>query len=97
MLTYSYSYFRGVIMEFKHLNQPDFDRERDGATSKIIDTMFHDKWWAFPPPSVADFARRVYNEGYKQALRDWSIWKDGVQHIGCMQRSIKEIIEEVDT
>ena len=75
-------------MEFEHLNQPDFDRERDGAFDEIMENE---------PMHVPTYVlRRAYNEGYKQCLRDWSLWKDGVQHIGCMQRDIKEIIAEVD-
>jgi hypothetical protein len=94
VLICSYSYLKGVIVKFKHLNQPYFDRERDGAVSEIIDKNKAEvyPWGARPWPQF----RQAYNEGYKQALRDWSIWKNGVQHIGCMQRPIKEIIEEVD-
>jgi len=29
-------------MEFKHLNQPDFDREREGSIEEILANKF---WW----------------------------------------------------
>jgi hypothetical protein len=86
-------------MEFEHLNQPDFDRERDGTVEDIVSDVLlgiPTSATTYSTNKGRKIARRAYNEGYKQALRDWSIWKDGVQHIGCMQHDIKEIIEEVD-
>lgn len=37
---------------------------------------------------------RAYRDGYVEALNDFGIWKNGVQHIGCLERPIKEIIAE---
>lgn len=69
-------------MEFKHLNQPDYDRERDGAVQKIMRNPHRHDW------SVARVACEAYNEGYKQALRDW---------YGALSSSTAgEIIAEVD-
>lgn len=81
-------------MEFKHLSQPDFERERDGAVRKANEEIWEHTKGGLPP--INTIARKTYNEGYKQALRDWSIWKDGSQRIGCMQHDIKEIIADVD-
>jgi len=86
-------------MEFEHLNQPDFDRERDGAVEDIVSDVLlgiPTSATTYSTNKGRKIARKAYNEGYKQCLRDWSLWKDGVQHIGCMQRDIKEIIAEVD-
>jgi hypothetical protein len=88
-------------MEFKHLNQPDFDRERDGRFKELLIKLMREHPQTYCPEGTLyrynlKVARLSYNEGYKQALRDWSIWKDGGQHIGCMQHDIKEIIADVD-
>lgn len=88
-------------MEFKILNQPDFDRERDGIVKDLLIKAMREHPQTYCPEGTAyrynlKVARRSYNEGYKQALRDWSLWKDGVQQIGCMQHDIKVIMSEVD-
>ena len=83
---------RRSMMEFQHINQPDFDRERDGAVNDILKKITSHS----PNGSLTKAAREGYNEGYKQALRDWSIWKDGSQLIGCMQYSIKDLIEDIN-
>ena len=36
-----------------------------------------------------------YDEGYTQALLDFGIWKDGTQVIGCLETSVKEIVESI--
>lgn len=79
-------------MEFKQLNKSDFDRVRDEAVDDILKKIAVHS----PNGSLIKATRLGYNEGYKQALRDWSIWKDGSQLIGCMQLSIKDIIENID-
>jgi len=55
-------------MEFTYINQPDFDRERDGAVSKILDR------WDEPLPPMGHYTkwpdlRKAYNEGFKACLR----------------------------
>ena len=34
-------------------------------------------------------------DGYMDAVRDFGIWKDGIQTIGCRETPIKEIEEEI--
>lgn len=34
--------------------------------------------------------------GFAYALDQYGVWKDGVQRIGCMERPIKEVLEEFD-
>lgn len=79
---------------FKHINQPDFDRERDGAIIEIKKDMVLHGNTALP--SFTETARRAYNEGYKQAVRDWGARWTTDQYRGCVESSVKEIIEEVD-
>lgn len=38
---------------------------------------------------------KAWARGYVQCLRDFGIYKDGVQRIGCLEQPIKTIIEEV--
>lgn len=45
---------------------------------------------------IKSISRLYYDEGYKKALDDYAIWKDGVQVIGCMETPIKEIIAKID-
>jgi len=45
---------------------------------------------------IKSTSRPYYNEGYKQALDDYAIWKDGVQVIGCLETPIKEIFAKID-
>jgi hypothetical protein len=33
-----------------------------------------------------------YRAGYTEALKDFGIWKNGVQHIGCLETPIKEVL-----
>ena len=35
-------------------------------------------------------------DGYIQAIKDYGIWKDGVQRIGCLETPIKEIIAKLN-
>jgi hypothetical protein len=83
-------------MEFKHLNQPDFDRERDGIVKELLIKLRREHPQTYCPEGTSyryslEVARLSYNEGYKQALRDWyagfSMWA---------APSVDEIIEEVD-
>jgi hypothetical protein len=41
---------------------------------------------------VNDTRERFYREGYCDAVRDFGIWKDGVQRIGCLETPIKEVL-----
>jgi len=50
---------------------------------------------------VAARLRKGYSDehkvaaGYIRALEDFGIWKDGVQTIGCLNNSVKEIVAEI--
>lgn len=35
-----------------------------------------------------------HKAGYIEALHDYGIWKSGVQHIGCLETPVKEIIQK---
>lgn len=37
----------------------------------------------------------AWARGYIQAIRDYGIWNNGSQTIGCLDKPIKEIIKEV--
>jgi beta-galactosidase GanA len=52
-------------MEFKHLNQPEFDKEREKAVEEILDK----DWWRDESESTKVVCRRSYNEGAKYILR----------------------------
>ena len=54
------------MTEFKNLDQPDFDRERDGALSNILIDIVTA---STPTGSLMKTARRSYNEGFKACLR----------------------------
>jgi len=85
-------------MEFKHLSQPDFDRERDGAIEEILGR----EWWREAFPSMIDFAKQTYNEGYKQALKDWAAYFANGGHraanigFGTLLKEIKEEVDKID-
>lgn len=36
----------------------------------------------------------AYLAGYRNALEDFGIWKDGVQRVGCLETPIKEAYEK---
>ncbi len=38
---------------------------------------------------------QMFLRGYETAVRDFGIYKDGVQKIGCLETPIKEIIERL--
>lgn len=42
-------------------------------------------------------ADEAWRDGYIQAIKDFGIWKDGVQRIGCLETPIKEIIARLDS
>lgn len=42
--------------------------------------------------AVAPYASCHYEEGYTEAVKDFGIWKDGVQRIGCLETPIKEVL-----
>lgn len=79
------------VMDFKHLNQPNFDRERDGAISEIQKDLWNKALAAVELPTSISTSRRAYNEGYKQAVRDLKTQRpplDGSDY--------DELIEEID-
>lgn len=39
---------------------------------------------------------KAWAMGYAQCLRDYGIYKDGVQKIGCLEKPIKPIIEQLE-
>jgi hypothetical protein len=51
---------------------------------------------------VADKARQLfpievtaYKHGYKDAVTNYAVWKDGEQLVGVMQKPLKKVLEEV--
>ncbi len=92
-----YGFFQptlGKKMEFKIFNQPDFDRERDGVVEDIVSDVLlgiPTSATTYSTNKGRKIARRAYNEGYKQALRDLKSQRpplDGGDY--------DELIEEVD-
>lgn len=80
-------------MELKHISPPEFGRER----GEVIKSILRRAW----ETSVSDNVhwsglQRAYNEGYKQALRDWYYGFNSKEWVGCVRPSVEEIIEEVD-
>lgn len=44
--------------------------------------------------SQKSFALESWMEGYAEAVRDFSVWKDGKQTIGVMQLDPKQVIAD---
>jgi len=40
--------------------------------------------------------RLSYFDGVRAALRLYAWWKDGVQYVGCGNRTLKQALEDVD-
>ena len=40
--------------------------------------------------------RKAFTDGYKEGVRTYAIWTDGVQLVGAMQRPLKEVIDGID-
>jgi len=40
--------------------------------------------------------RKAYLEGMRQGLRSYAYWKDGVQHVGCGNKTLKQALDELD-
>lgn len=38
------------------------------------------------------YLSELWFRGYRQAVEDFSIWKDGVRRIGCLDTSIKFVL-----
>jgi len=88
-------------MEFEHINQPDYDRERDGTTKELLIKLRREHPQTYCPEGTTNrynlkVARLSYNEGYKQALRDWGKKLSSSEYIGCVDSSVGEIIEDID-
>lgn len=69
-------------MKFKYLNREHFENTRSWAINEIMNNK--------PEQAI----RRAYNKGYKQALFDWCIWKDGIQKVNDLIEEINEIDKE---
>jgi hypothetical protein len=37
---------------------------------------------------------KAFQSGWKKGVTDYAIWKDGEQLVGCMQRSLKKVLDE---
>lgn len=46
--------------------------------------------------AATDLLERVYREGYKHAVENYAVWKDGEQFVGVLRRPLKKVLEEVD-
>ena len=60
-------------MEFKHLNQPDFDREREGVVKELLIKLRREHPQTYCPEGASyryslEVARLSYNEGFKACL-----------------------------
>ena len=44
-----------------------------------------------------ELEQEKFIEGYKQALRDYAWWKDGVQYVGCGVKTLKIALYEIDS
>jgi len=71
-------------MEFEHLNQPDYDRERDGALEKIRDNYMF---------KGGNMMQRSYNEGFKAGLK---FICDGYYVMNVTPDALGKMLEEVD-
>ena len=38
----------------------------------------------------------AFKKGYIQAIKDYGIWKNGTQTIGCMETPVKEVIQKIE-
>ena len=46
--------------------------------------------------SKIELCEESYREGYKDAVKNYSIWKDGEQLVGCMATPLKVVINEIN-
>lgn len=46
--------------------------------------------------AIVRFAEFLYKAGYKDAITNYAVWRDGQQHVGVMNRPLKAVLEEVD-
>jgi hypothetical protein len=49
----------------------------------------------FDPDTMVDLNALSWSRGYARAILDYGIWNDGTQHIGCLQKPVREIIKEL--
>jgi hypothetical protein len=44
-----------------------------------------------------DAIRKAYLDGYADALKNYGIWQSGTQVIGCQNKSVQQLIQELKT
>lgn len=44
---------------------------------------------------LAEIKLQMWMRGYENAVRDFGIYRDGIQKIGCLETPIKEVIERL--
>ena len=46
--------------------------------------------------AIKDIVASAYREGYRQALQDYAVWKDGTQTVGCGIKTLKQATEDFE-
>jgi hypothetical protein len=44
--------------------------------------------------TLSEAEETAYRQGYIDALKNYAIWKNGEQFVGCLERPLKEVINE---
>jgi len=45
---------------------------------------------------IKQVEKDAHRAGFLEAIQAYSIWKDGIQYIGCMDRTIPEVMKSYD-
>lgn len=65
----------------------DLACERPGGQNKKLAEKYLEQ--------LKEIKLQFFLRGYETAVRDFGIYKDGVQKIGCLETPIKEVIERL--
>jgi len=46
--------------------------------------------------SVRDKERRAFLKGYKQGVKAYAVWKDGIEKVGMFQQDLDKVFREIE-
>lgn len=73
-----------------------FDLEKLGVKLECVKDASEDEGYMSYELSKLKLCEESYREGYKDAVRNYAIHKDGEQLVGCMATPLKVVLNEVD-
>lgn len=73
-----------------------YDLESFGVKLECVDDSRDDECYMTYEMSKVKLCDESYREGYKDAVRNYAIHKDGDQLVGCMGTPLKVVLKEVD-